>query len=96
VPPSDELEQEIAEIWQEVFGIQRIGIHDNFFELGGDSLAALQLVSRLGKAIGVELRVPSLFEAPTIATLAGFIEEEMLASASQEELHLVRTKGEFS
>ena len=92
-PPSDELEREIAEVWQEVFGIERIGIHDNFFELGGDSLVALQLVSRLGRTLGVELRVRSLFDAPTIAALAVAIEEAMIASASQEELELALDEG---
>jgi malonyl CoA-acyl carrier protein transacylase/acyl carrier protein len=95
VPPSDELEQEIADIWQEVFGIHRIGIHDDFFELGGDSLVALQLVSRLGKATGIEIRVRSLFDARTIAALAVSVEDAMLASSSEEELDLVRNQGEL-
>ena len=70
-PGTDE-ERAVAEIWQEVFAIERIGIEDDFFELGGDSLVALQLVSRLSDAIGLELRVRNLFEAPTIAALAVF------------------------
>ncbi|HKV13052.1 MAG TPA: SDR family NAD(P)-dependent oxidoreductase, partial [Thermoanaerobaculia bacterium] len=88
VPPADELERDIAEIWQEVFAIERIGIEDDFFELGGDSLVALQLVSRLSDAIGLELRVRNLFEAPTIAALASYVEEAMLAGASEDELAL--------
>ena len=94
VPPSDELERDVAEVWQEVFGMQRIGIHDDFFELGGDSLVALQLVSRLGKVVGLELRVRSLFDAPTISALAVFIEEAMLAGASEEELALTGDSGD--
>jgi NADP-dependent 3-hydroxy acid dehydrogenase YdfG/acyl carrier protein len=86
VPPGDELEEQIAGIWQEVFGLERVGIHDDFFALGGDSLVALQLVSRIGKTFGVELKVGRLFETPTIAGLAVTLEEAMLAAAAPDEL----------
>ncbi|HSF40966.1 MAG TPA: amino acid adenylation domain-containing protein [Thermoanaerobaculia bacterium] len=86
VPPGDELEQQIAEVWQEVFGIGRIGIEDDFFDLGGDSLIALQLVSRLGRVFGVGLPARSLFDNPTISGLAAVLEQAVLASADPEEL----------
>jgi amino acid adenylation domain-containing protein len=85
-PPGDELEEQLAEIWQEVFGIERIGAHDDFFALGGDSLVALQMVSRIGKAFGVELKVGQLFETPTIAGLAVALEEAMLDAAAPDEI----------
>ncbi|UCF85219.1 MAG: SDR family NAD(P)-dependent oxidoreductase, partial [Desulfobacteraceae bacterium] len=68
--PRDDFEQNIAEVWQELLGIQQIGIHDDFFELGGHSLIAIQIISRLHKKFDVELPIASLFEAPTVADLA--------------------------
>ncbi|MEG4838962.1 amino acid adenylation domain-containing protein [Microcoleus sp. B9-D4] len=62
-------EQLIAEIWAEVLGLERVGIHDNFFELGGHSLLATQAISRLREAFQVELPLRSLFESPTVATV---------------------------
>ncbi|MEG4248120.1 amino acid adenylation domain-containing protein [Microcoleus sp. Pol10D4] len=62
-------EQLIAEIWAEVLGLERVGIHDNFFELGGHSLLATQAISRLREAFQVEVPLRSLFESPTVATV---------------------------
>jgi amino acid adenylation domain-containing protein len=62
-------EQLIAEIWAEVLGLERVGIHDNFFELGGHSLLATQVISRLREAFQVEVPLRSLFESPTVATV---------------------------
>jgi acyl carrier protein len=74
VAPRNENEQAVAEIWQELLGIQRIGIYDNYFELGGDSLLAAQVISRLRDNLEVELPLRSLFEVPTIAGLTELIE----------------------
>jgi phthiocerol/phenolphthiocerol synthesis type-I polyketide synthase E len=71
--PDDQLEQRIAEAWQQVLGIERVGVHDNFFELGGSSLAAIQLVSELRRRLGVELPSVAVFEAPTIQRLATYL-----------------------
>ncbi len=69
-PPRNEIERRIAEIWQEVLGVERVGIHDNFFELGGNSLLSTQTVSRIRTAFGVELPLRDLFQDPTVAGLA--------------------------
>jgi amino acid adenylation domain-containing protein len=63
-------EQLIAEIWAEVLGLERVGIHDNFFELGGHSLLATQAISRLREAFQIEVPLRSLFESPTVASLS--------------------------
>lgn len=68
--PSNPFESRIAEIWQELLGIERIGIHDNFFDLGGHSLLATQLVSRLRSTFEVQVPLSALFESPTIAEMA--------------------------
>lgn len=68
--PEEEL---IAGIWSEVLKVQEIGIQDDFFELGGHSLLATQVVSRLRQAFQVDLPLRDLFEARTVAGLAGRI-----------------------
>jgi NAD(P)-dependent dehydrogenase (short-subunit alcohol dehydrogenase family)/acyl carrier protein len=69
--PGNEPEQVLAGIWQELLGIEKVGIHDNFFELGGHSLFAARVLSRVRSALGVSLPLEAIFEAPTIAELAG-------------------------
>jgi acyl transferase domain-containing protein/acyl carrier protein len=77
VAPRDSIEQSIANIWQELIGIEKAGIFDNFFELGGHSLLAVQTISRLREIFQVELPLRTLlFEAPTIAQLAAVIVEK--------------------
>jgi acyl carrier protein len=67
--PRTPAETAMAQIWAEVFRLERIGIHDDFFELGGHSLLAGQTVARIRRALGVELPLSALFDAPTIAGL---------------------------
>ena len=68
-PPRTPVEAGIAEIWQEVLRLERVGIHDDFFELGGHSLLATQVISRIRGAFQAELPLRALFEAPTVAGL---------------------------
>ena len=84
VPPRTELEQTIVAMWQQVLGIEQIGVHDNFFELGGHSLLATQLISRLRDTFQVELPLRDLFEKPTVASLAEAIETFRWAAQSQQ------------
>ncbi|MDM9379462.1 beta-ketoacyl synthase N-terminal-like domain-containing protein [Chlorogloeopsis sp. ULAP01] len=84
VAPTNELEQQITEIWQEVLGITEIGIYDNFYELGGDSLIATQLVSRLRVKFPVELPLRDLLlQAMIPAKQAEMIEALMLAKIAE-------------
>ncbi|MBX9257862.1 SDR family NAD(P)-dependent oxidoreductase [Desmonostoc muscorum CCALA 125] len=69
VAPRNEIEQIIANIWQEVLGFEQVGIYDNFLELGGDSLLSIQVTARANKA-GLRLNNQHLFEYPTVAELA--------------------------
>lgn len=70
VAPRNPTEKHIAEIWAQVLGIERVGIHANFFELGGDSILAIQIIARANQA-GFKLTPQRLFEHPTVAGLAG-------------------------
>ncbi|MEH2238956.1 MAG: beta-ketoacyl synthase N-terminal-like domain-containing protein [Nostoc sp.] len=70
VAPRNETEQTLADIWQELLGIEAIGIHDNFFELGGDSLLILQVRSKLREKLNRDISISDSFEYPTINALA--------------------------
>jgi len=77
--PRTATEELLAEIWAEVLGVERVGIHDNFFDLGGHSLLATQAASRMREAFQVEISLRRLFEAPTVAGLAEGIEAALHA-----------------
>jgi amino acid adenylation domain-containing protein len=74
--PRTAIEESLAEIWKQVLGVERVGIHDNFFELGGHSLLAMQLNSRVCQMFQIEIGINSIFGAPTVAALAELIEKE--------------------
>ncbi|MDC9590220.1 amino acid adenylation domain-containing protein [Xenorhabdus sp. XENO-10] len=69
IAPRNALETRLCAIWQEVLGLERVGIEDNFFRIGGDSIISIKLVSKLRQA-GFSLQVKLIFEAPTVARLA--------------------------
>ncbi len=72
--PTTPVEEIVAGILAEVLGIERAGLDDDFFELGGNSLLATQLASRLGAALDTRVSVRTVFEASTVAALAGRIQ----------------------
>jgi acyl carrier protein len=86
VAPSNELEQDLAETWQELLGIERVGINDNFFELGGHSLLATMVLSRLRKEFGVELLLRSFFESPTVSGLALIIAQRVIEEQDEQSI----------
>ncbi|MFF2885482.1 amino acid adenylation domain-containing protein [Paenibacillus sp. NPDC057967] len=74
-PPGNETEKQLTLIWQDVLGMNRIGMDDHFFELGGHSLKAMGAVSRIQDIFGKTIPLQQLFRMPTIRELAGYLEE---------------------
>ena len=68
-PPATQAEQEAAEVFQQVLGIEKVGVLDDFFELGGDSLVAVQAISRLNRRLQAEIPVHRLYQESTIRRL---------------------------
>ncbi len=68
--PRTPLEEELAAMWAEVLGTERVGINDNFFHLRGHSLLAAQLISRVRERFEVELPLREIFAEPTVAGMA--------------------------
>ena len=86
-PPRSSVEQTIAAIWQDLLGVESIGIHDSFFDLGGHSLLAIQAIARLREAFPVTLEMRNLlFEAPTVAGIAGVIGEHLPEREELDEM----------
>jgi phthiocerol/phenolphthiocerol synthesis type-I polyketide synthase E len=75
VAPRNEVEEILADLWQTLLGVERVGAEDNFFRLNGNSLIALQAIARIQSVFGVKLSVRSFFESPTVAGLARIIAE---------------------
>jgi acyl carrier protein len=74
VAPRNELESNVAELWQEILKVEPIGIEDRFLELGGDSILAGRITGRLCALYSIELPMPILFATPTVAGIAEVIE----------------------
>ncbi|HEX6290282.1 MAG TPA: SDR family NAD(P)-dependent oxidoreductase [Herpetosiphonaceae bacterium] len=75
VAPRNEFEQNLALVWQQVLGIEQVGVHDDFFQLGGHSLLITQLLNRLHTIYPIDIPIRSLFENPTVAGMALLVEE---------------------
>lgn len=86
VAPRDELEQEIAEIWQQLLGIERIGIFDGYLDLGGDSLLATQLIAKIRESFDVALPFAVFFDNTTIADISASVLSKQLEELELDEI----------
>ncbi|MBV6623053.1 MAG: amino acid adenylation domain-containing protein [Rivularia sp. (in: Bacteria)] len=82
VAPSNEVEKKIANIWQEVLQLEKVGMEDNFFDLGGHSLLILQVQSKLQKVLNQSISATDLFKYPNISALANYLNREQNQKAS--------------
>jgi amino acid adenylation domain-containing protein len=103
--PRTETETELARIWAEALGVERIGVDDHFFRLGGHSLLAARVLAAVWESFGVEVPLHRVFDAPTLAGMAAVVDGEreaelarMLAEldeiSDEEARLLLATEGE--
>jgi acyl carrier protein len=95
VPPRNPIEDIIARIWADVLGIEQVSVYDNFFILGGDSLMATRVVSRVRKAFGIELPIPTIFKEPKVADLAEAIEEILSKNEAPDHSEMMQALEEL-
>jgi amino acid adenylation domain-containing protein len=86
VAPTNPIEQDLASIWAEVLSVDQVGIHDDFFALGGHSLAASRVISRVIASFQLQLSIKALFDAPTVATMAAVIADNLERRANAADL----------
>jgi len=78
-PPGTDGERLVAEVWQEVLGVDGVRADDDFFDLGGHSLLATRVAARLRASAGIEVPLRTIFNHTTVAALAVAVEEQLLA-----------------
>ena len=89
VAPGTDLELKVAEVWEELLGIEGIGAYDNFLELGGHSLLGIRVLARLREHFQIDLPQDALYTAPTVSEMAALVEAVLLAeieALSEDEL----------
>jgi amino acid adenylation domain-containing protein len=74
VAPRTALEAQLARLWEDLLGVQPVGVTDDFFELGGNSLLAVRMVQQIGDLQGVRLPLAALYSSPTVERLAALLE----------------------
>lgn len=92
-PAHTPIEKTLVSIWQELLGIDEVGISDNFFELGGNSLIAIRIMITLEKATGQDMPLSSLFEYPTIEQLAAIIQNTSTPPTGSKCLVRLKPEG---
>src|SRR5207248_10153580 len=91
-PPRTEAERLIAEIWQDVLQVERVGLDDNFFDLGGHSILMVRVHSKLRELLHSDITLVDMFKYPTISALAGYLSRgESPAPTSDAALERART-----
>ncbi len=76
VAPRDDLELQLAKIWEEVLDVRPIGVRDNFFELGGHSLLAVRLFALIENRLGKRLPLAAVFQGATVGDLADVLRQQ--------------------
>ncbi|QEM10871.1 amino acid adenylation domain-containing protein [Mucilaginibacter rubeus] len=92
--PETKTEKQLAKIWEELLGVEKVGTKDNFFELGGHSLLAMRVISQVRRELNKELKIRDLFVYPTIADLAKQLEVENITA--QGTIQRVNPRPEYT
>lgn len=87
VPPESATERQLAELWEELLGVERVGLEDDFFMLGGHSLLAYRLLRRLEREVGVTVELQTLVDTPVLRPLAALIEVERPSGVADRSGH---------
>ncbi len=95
--PRNDTEEKLCEIWQELLGIEKIGVFDDFFELGGHSLMVAQIASRAREVFKMDFPMRDIYEQPTVAFLAESIDNFRWAAEGEKstESEGKREEGEL-
>lgn len=83
IEPRDDIERTLVEIWEDLLGVDKVGVQDSFFDLGGHSLIAVRLFARLKKQYHVDYPISVLFEAPTIEACANLFRKAGAGKSSE-------------
>jgi acyl transferase domain-containing protein/acyl carrier protein len=97
VAAESDIERQVATVWQEVLGIEQVGIDDNFFDLGGNSLVGLQLIGRINRDLDMSIPLSCIYEYSTVRRQAEMTEEILMIQAVGLEQEQVDTSlsGDF-
>jgi acyl carrier protein len=90
VAPRNDAERALAKIWQEVLGVEQVGIHDDFFELGGHSLLAVRVVYYIERNLLISIPINVIFEFTTISSLIKYLEIELNVNADEVDTTAVK------
>ncbi|MER5479927.1 condensation domain-containing protein [Streptomyces sp. NPDC002734] len=75
--PTTPTESKLADIWSAALGVDGVGVHDDFFALGGHSLLGSEVMDRVRQEYQVDVPLGLLFESPTVAAVAGYVDEQL-------------------
>ena len=81
--PATAVEETLAELWRQNFGVDQVGRHDNFFDLGGHSLSSVQIVGCIGRAFNIKFPLRTFFEDPVLSSLALRVEDLLSKGADR-------------
>ncbi|WP_198299647.1 non-ribosomal peptide synthetase [Tumebacillus avium] len=91
--PKNELQRQLAEVWQEALGVEQVGIYDNFFDLGGHSLSLAKAHHLIQEKLLRKFSIVEMFKHPTIDALAGFLHGDAAEAEPQQKAEQLRDKA---
>ncbi len=94
VAPSNNLEQQLCEIWQNVLGCNQVGVTDNFFSIGGDSILAIQIKAQARKS-GIALSTKDVFQHQTIRSLVSLIKKQKIQPTVSDNLQKEQSASNY-